>query len=127
MNKLILAICALMLASCASVDSVKPDNTATTISVKGKNYDKVWSTAQNVMGNNQLSIVSADKANGVIKAENGWSFSSYGEIVGVFISPTTPNASQYVIQIKSVKKYSLNWFAKNWEPGIAQDMQQQLK
>jgi hypothetical protein len=85
----------------------------------GFNYEQIWKAAQTAMSNG-MNVIESHKPSGVIKSRVGAAPS--GKVVGFWITPTTPNASQYSIHTLSVKPIgftSLN--GKAWEPKVVDD------
>lgn len=126
MKKIILILSLLTLAGCATTSTLKAGNTGgTKITIENKTYDQVWKAALKAMSN-QLTIVEKSKENGVIKAEKGVGVTTWGEVVGVFISPTKPSAPRYVVEVQSYKRSRLQITGQDWTQTIVTGIETEL-
>ena len=79
MKQLIAALAILVLAACATTDSLQPGTGGSTFEVRGKSYDEIWKAVVTVAGRS-LTIVESDKSAGVLKAEKGVGLTTWGEV-----------------------------------------------
>ena len=100
------------LSGCNTVDSVQPGK-GVTFTVTAKSYDQVWKASVAVMSR-QLTIVEDDRSRGFIRAESKAGMMTYGEVVGVFINPTTPSAGAYSIEVVSLKRSAVQITGQDW-------------
>lgn len=103
----------LMLSACSTVDSLGKGRGGSTFEVKAKSYDEVWKAAVRT-ASRSLTIVESNKDDGVLKAEKGAGLSTWGEVVGIFITPTKNGASSYTIEIQSLKRASGQITGQDW-------------
>jgi hypothetical protein len=125
----------LALGACADSSDLGRGKTGKTITVTGYSYDQVWDASlkaiQNVRGtqslevSKSLTITKKDKTNGVIQANSGVSLLSWGEVVGVFVSPTT-KAPAYTVEVESLTQLKTNVTSNNWEDEILAGIKQKL-
>jgi len=114
MKKFVIALSLLMLAGCATTDSLKPGRAGSEkFTVTGKTYDEVWKSSVKAMSNN-LTIVEKSKEQGYIKSERGVGIATWGEVVGVFISPANKPSDKYQIEVLSYKRSRLQITGQNW-------------
>ena len=99
-------------SGCNTIDSVQPGK-GQKFSVVARSYDQVWKAAVTVVSR-QLTIVEESKAAGSIKAESKAGFTTYGEVVGVFIRPAGVNATSYEIEVVSLKRDAIQITGQNW-------------
>ncbi|ULA63883.1 MAG: conserved exported protein of unknown function [Nitrospira sp.] len=85
--------------------------------VKGSvGYDRIWDAAVTAMSKD-MTIIESHKPTGTIKSRIGAAPS--GKIVGFWITPTTPQASQYTIDTMSIKPIGFNSRnGRGWEPAV---------
>lgn len=82
-------------------------------------YDQVWNAAMKAMGNG-MTIVESHKPSGTLRSRLGANYT--GKVVAMFISPTTPRAPQYRIELVSKKPMGLGQpERRNWEPSVVDD------
>lgn len=124
MRKLILCVFVL-LAGCATVDSVGPGKGGSTFEVRGKTYDEVWKAAV-VTTSRSLTIVESNKQYGTIRAEKSAGMATWGEVVGVFIQPATPGASAYTIEVQSLKRMSIQITGQDWTATVVSGIKAEL-
>jgi hypothetical protein len=87
-------------------------------------YDKVWSSAMTAMGTG-MTIVESHKPSGTIKSRVG--SAPTGKVVAFFITPTTPTAPEYTIELVSKKPRGFGLPEhRNWEPSVIEDFTQAL-
>ncbi len=92
-----------LLSSCATVNSLQPGRGGSVLEVHGKSYEEIWKASVRAMSSN-LTIVESDKSSGSIKSEARAGIATWGEVVGLFIRPTTTNAEKYTVEVLSRKR-----------------------
>lgn len=125
MRMIFLAMTALALDGCATLDSVQPGAGGTTFQVTGRTYDQVWDAAIESVGA-QLTIVQTNRATGMIKAEKQASLTSWGEVVGVFIHPAGREAASYSVEVESFKRSRAQITGENWTQTVVDEMKARL-
>lgn len=116
----------LIFSSCQTISSLHSGGGGTIFIVKYKKYSEVWKSANHVVSQ-QLTIISAEKDLGVIKAEKGAGLFTWGEVVGVFISPTEESSPIYTVKVQSLKRSTYQITGQNWESTIVQGMKSELE
>ncbi|MBU2574629.1 MAG: hypothetical protein KKH28_11190 [Elusimicrobia bacterium] len=128
MNKLKLKTIGLLafavLSGCATIGSLGPGS-GQTFEVTGKSYNEIWKAAVTVI-TRSLTIVENDKAGGNLKAEAKAGMMTRGEVVGVFIRPTSANASRYTVEVLSLKRSQMQITGQNWEPTMIAGIKAEL-
>lgn len=112
------------LSGCATIDSVKP-GAGPYFNVQGTSYSKVWTVSNSVLAR-QFNIVSTSRGEGSIKAEKAAGMTSWGEVVGVFITPAKEGAAEYKIEAVSLKRSTLQITGQNWENTILEGIKAEL-
>jgi hypothetical protein len=133
---LALVTACLMLQACATSADLKRGGTGQSFVVQGKSYDQVWDASLRTLGGvsddrsldiqRNLRVTSSDKAAGRIEATSDISFWSYGEIVGVFITPPR-NAPEHEIYVESLSKVKTNVTSNNWEDEVITAIKAELQ
>lgn len=124
-----------LLAACSSSGDLGRGKTGKSFVAPGYSYDQVWAAAlasvketkgdQSLEVEKNLSITKEDKAAGVIEASTSISLWSWGEVVGVFITPAY-DAPAYTIEVESLSKMKTNVFANNWEDEMIASIKKKL-
>jgi hypothetical protein len=114
----------LLLSACATVEGLRP-GTGSVINIEGRTYEQIWKAAVKA-ANKNLTIVYNNKLRGEIRAEAAAKLASWGEVVGVFISPTTPTAERYTVEVVSQKRSKFQLTGQNWERSILASIQTEL-
>ncbi len=114
----------LLLSSCATIEDLRP-GTGSVIDIKGHTYDQIWKAAVKATNKN-LTIVYNNKSRGEIRAEAAAKIASWGEVVGVFITPTTPKAPKYTVEVVSQTRSKIQITGQNWERSILASIQVDL-
>ncbi len=136
MNKLLLALLpALLLTACAGTEDLGQGKTGKQVTIVGGTYDQIWNAAlmgvksahgtQSLEVEKTLTVTTEDKAGGKIVAGTGMSVLSWGEVVGVWISPAG-EAPQHTIEVESRTKMQTNVFSNNWEDEIIDNIYKNL-
>ena len=129
--KTMLSAVLLVLSSGCAVMTVSEDQLqrgsadAVTFKTTGRpTYDKVWSSAMKAMGTG-MTIVESHKPSGSIKSRVG--AAPTGKVVAFFITPTTPTAPEYTIELVSKKPMGFGQpEQRNWEPSVVEDFKAAL-
>ncbi|WP_175852907.1 hypothetical protein [Burkholderia anthina] len=112
------------LPSCATVDSLQPGSGRKFL-VKGKSYDEIWKASVRSTSRN-LTIVESNKGTGTIRAEARAGIATWGEVVGVFISPPKSGAPIYTVEVESLKRSRVQITGQDWETSIVTSIQAEL-
>ena len=110
------ASAALLLAGCTTVGNLKPGIARGTLesgfmktteglsmAIPNRSYREVWAAAEKAM-RAQLTLVSADPARGVLRGADVNFLGLDKGYVGVFITPTTPAAPSYTVEVSKILK-----------------------
>lgn len=98
----LLLFAVIALSGCFTAEKLQP-GAGTKLQVRGKTYDQVWAAAVQT-ASRDLDILEQDKQRGIIKADSTITFLTLGELVGIYISPTTPSAPSYTVSVESIRK-----------------------
>jgi hypothetical protein len=112
------------LAGCASVKDVQPGQGASE-TFSGRGYDDVWAVAIRV-ASQHFKIRDSDKTRGTIHAERPAHLTSLGGYIGIFITPSTPGAAGYRVEVVTRKKVATQLSGENWETKVLRDMRDLL-
>jgi|WetSurMetagenome_2_1015567.scaffolds.fasta_scaffold102146_2 hypothetical protein len=124
-KKLLAVGLVLALASaCAAIGSLSPGG-GSSFHVHDRTYDQVWVAAVEV-ASRSLTIAESDKEAGVIRAEKGIGLSTFGQVVGIFISPVSQESAMYTVEVVSQERYKFQIGKKNWEQTIIDGMKAEL-
>lgn len=128
MKRIILTVFLAFIATgCATTNSLQPGASGgTKFTVNNKTYDQVWKASVKTIGNNQLTIVEKSKENGVIKAEKGVGMATWGEVIGVFISPANKPSDKYTVEVQSFKRSRLQITGQDWTQSIVTGIETEL-
>jgi hypothetical protein len=116
---------AVLLVGCATINSPTPGN-GTTFEVRGHSYAAIWSAAVRTLERRSLVIVIADREAGVLRSEAKPGWTTNGEVVGVFIQPTRPDAERYVVEVHSLKRSRVQLTGQDWTQSVITGMQVDL-
>src|SRR5712691_6744356 len=97
-----LVLACLLLAGCATMDDVRPGD-GHAITIEGRTYGDIWAAAMKV-ADIHFDIRQSDRATGTIRAERDVAVTSWGEWVGIFITPPTDGAPRYRVEVVNRKK-----------------------
>ncbi len=101
------------IAGCATTDNLEPGAGGSTFEVRGKTYDEVWKAVVRT-ASNSLTIVESNKDSGALKAEKSAGTWTAGEVVGVFVRPTSKGAPVYTIEVQSLKRSRMQITGQDW-------------
>lgn len=126
MKTICISLIALSLIGCATTDTLQAGKSdSAKFTVEGKTYDQVWKASIKTVGS-QLSIVQKSKENGIIKAEKGVGVTTWGEVVGVFISPANKPAEKYTVEVQSYKRSRIQLTGQDWTQTIVSGIENEL-
>jgi hypothetical protein len=106
-------IIGLFVTGCATIDSVAPGTGGSTFEVRGKTFDEIWKAVV-VTASRSLTIVESNKETGSLRAEKGAGLATWGEVVGVFVRPTTNGAPVYTVEVQSLKRSRMQITGQDW-------------
>lgn len=113
------------ISACSTIDGLEPTDKGITLEVAHKPYAEVWKSSVNAMSTN-LAIVEMDKSAGVIKSEAPAGMATWGEVVGLFITPATRVSDSYKVHIVSKTRSTYQLTGQNWAPSVAARIQADL-
>lgn len=113
------------ISACSTVEGLNPSDAGITIEASNKSYSEVWKSSVSAMSTN-LAIVEMNKGTGVIKSEAPAGMATWGEVVGLFVTPVTPTAPIYSIRVVSKKRATYQITGQNWAPSVAARIQADL-
>lgn len=125
MKRLIVALAILVLAACATTDSLQPGTGGSTFEVRGKSYDEIWKAVITVAGRS-LTIVESDKSAGILKAEKGVGLTTWGEVVGIYVRPATGGAASYTVEVQSLKRSRAQITGQDWTTTMVSGIKAEL-
>lgn len=108
------AIFALMsISGCATIDTLQPGTGGSSFEIRGKTYDEVWKAVVRT-ASRSLTVVESNKETGTLRAEKGVGMATWGEVVGVFVRPTSNGAPVYTIEVQSLKRSRVQLTGQDW-------------
>ncbi|MCK6405940.1 MAG: hypothetical protein L6Q60_07970 [Rhodocyclaceae bacterium] len=125
MKRLIALLAVLVLAACATTDSLQPGTGGSSFEVRGKRYDDIWKAVVTVAGRS-LTIVESDKAAGILKAEKGVGLTTWGEVVGIYVRPATSGAAVYTVEVQSLKRSRAQITGQDWTSTMVSGIKAEL-
>lgn len=128
MKKFLLALLpTLLLTACAGTEDLGQGKTGKSVTISGKSYDEIWNASlaavksahgtQSLEIEKTLTVTEENKAQGKIVVGTGMSVWSWGEVIGVWISPAA-DAPTHTLEVESRTKMQTNVFSNNWEDEI---------
>jgi hypothetical protein len=123
-KSLAVALMLALMSACATIQDLHPGE-GPSFSVRGKTYEQVWTAAVTVASKN-LEIIQKDKEAGAIRAEKFGGAWTFGQVVGIFISPVSETSPVYTVQVVSKERYRFQFGTKNWESTIIEGMKAEL-
>lgn len=116
----------LFISGCANIGTLQQGTGGTTIEVRGKSYDEIWKAVVKT-ANYRLIIVDDDKETGSLRAEKGVGRTKWGEVVTVFVRPTTPTAPVYTVEVHSLNRSSgVQLTGEDWTTTIVTGIKAEL-
>lgn len=101
------------LSGCATIDTLQPGTGGSSFEVRGKTYDEVWKAVVRT-ASRSLTVVENNKETGTLRAEKGAGMATWGEVVGVFVRPTSNSAPVYTIEVQSLKRSRVQLTGQDW-------------
>lgn len=114
-----------LLQGCATIDSPQPGAGGSTFEVRGKTYDEVWRAA-NATASRSLTIVESNKDTGTLRGEKGVGLTTWGEVVGIFIRPSSNGAPVYTVEVQSLKRSRIQLTGQDWTLTVISGMKAEL-
>jgi hypothetical protein len=121
---IVVLLVVMQLTGCTGIDNVRPaTGEGSKFAVYRRSYDEVWDAAVSVAGQ-RLTLVETDKRTGTIKAEalDG----TFGELLGIFISPPRDGEKRYVVEVLSLLKNRPQIPGKDAEPQVISEIKTKL-
>lgn len=113
------------ISACSTIGGLESSDGGITLEVTNKPYAEVWKSSVSAMSTN-LAIVEINKSAGVIKSEAPAGLATWGEVVGLFITPPGRVSDSYKIHIVSKKRSKLQITGQDWAPSVAARLQADL-
>lgn len=103
----------MFISGCATIDTPQPGSGGSTFEIRGKSYDEIWKAVVTT-ASRSLTIVESNKETGTLRAEKGVGMTTWGEVVGVFVRPTSNGAPVYTVEVQSLKRSRLQVTGQDW-------------
>ncbi|WP_144933988.1 hypothetical protein [Pseudomonas alabamensis] len=113
------------MSACSTIGGLEASDEGITLEVSNTPYAEVWKSSVSAMSTN-LAIVEINKSAGVIKSEGPAGMTTWGEVVGLFITPPGRISDSYKIHIVSKKRSKLQITGQDWAPSVAARIQADL-
>lgn len=110
---LTLVAVAFLLASCTTVDNLRPQEKGTWISLKNTSYATVFDAAETVVSRH-LHVVQSDRETGTVKGVDSSYSYLWREAAGIYIWPTITNGSGYMVYVDSSRSMFQVSDPRNW-------------
>lgn len=104
------------LCGCSTLGGLAPGQGRKAL-VNETSYATVWKAAKACVARN-LTIVESNEEKGSIKAETKVSMTSWGEVVGVYISRPIGSDPRISVEVVSRRKMTANYPARDWESTV---------
>ena len=101
------------ISGCATTDTLQAGTGGSSFEVRGKTYDEIWKAVVITAGRS-LTVVESNKQSGTLKAEKGGGLFTWGEVVGIFVRPTSNGAPVYIIEVQSLKRARGQLTGQDW-------------
>lgn len=122
-----LASLALLLSGCATASGLQPaTGDSRSFVVEGKTYDEIWTAARKAVLRHLTAIVESDKVRGRLTAEQKAGLFTWGEVVGVFITPADMPSPRYTVEVVSQKRLRGQVSGQDWTPTILEAIKTEL-
>jgi len=125
MKKILVGVALFFLSGCATIDTLQPGAGGSTFEVRGKTYDEVWKAVVTT-ASRSLTIVESNKDKGTLRAEKGAGISTWGEVVGVFVSPYENGAPLYTVEVQSLKRSRMQITGQDWSTTMISGIKAEL-
>ena len=103
----------LSISGCATIDTLQPGTGGSSFEIRGKTYDEIWKAVVRT-ASRSLTVVESNKEAGTLRAEKGVGMATWGEVVGVFVRPTSNGAPVYTIEVQSLKRSRVQLTGQDW-------------
>ncbi len=103
----------LSISGCATIDTLQPGTGGSSFEIRGKTYDEIWKAVVRT-ASRSLTVVESNKEVGTLRAEKGVGMATWGEVVGVFVRPTSNGAPVYTIEVQSLKRSRVQLTGQDW-------------
>ena len=110
------------LVACATTGGIQKGS-GSTFEVLDRSYDDVWRAAVTVC-TRTIVIEVSDKGTGTIKGHVRAGMTTWGEVVGVFI--TQHGGNRHTVEVVSNKRSKMQITGQNWEPSIIAGIKAEL-
>ena len=101
------------ISGCATIDTLQPGTDGSSFEIRGKTYDEIWKAVVRT-ASRSLTVVESNKETGTLRAEKGVGMATWGEVVGVFVRPTSNGAPVYTIEVQSLKRSRVQLTGQDW-------------
>ena len=101
------------ISGCATIDTLQPGTGGSSFEVRGKTFDEIWKAVVRT-ASRSLTVVESNKEAGTLRAEKGVGMATWGEVVGVFVRPTSNGAPVYTIEVQSLKRSRMQLTGQDW-------------
>ena len=116
---------AVFISGCATVDTLQPGTGGSTFEIRGKSYDEIWKAVV-ITASRSLTIVESNKETGTVRAEKGAGMTTWGEVVGIFVRPTSNGAPVYTVEVQSLKRSRIQITGQDWTTTIISGIKAEL-
>lgn len=116
---------ALSISGCATIDTVQPGTGGSTFQVRGKSYDEIWKAVVRT-ASRSLTIVESNKETGTLRAEKRAGMATWGEVVGIFVRPTSNGAPVYTVEVQSLKRSRVQITGQDWTTAMISGIKAEL-
>jgi hypothetical protein len=113
-----------LMSACATIADLYPEG-GSSFYVHDRTYEQVWMAAVSA-ASRYLTVVEREKGAGVVRAEKGAGLSTFGQVVGIFISPASEGTAIYTVRVVSKERYMFQFSPNNWESTIIEGMRAEL-
>lgn len=104
---------AVFISGCATIGTLQPGTGGSTFEIRGKSYDEIWKAVVTT-ASRSLMVVESNKETGTVRAEKGAGIATWGEVVGIFVRPTSNGAPSYTVEVQSLKRSRLQITGQDW-------------
>ena len=116
---------AVFISGCATIDTLQPGTGGSTFEIRGKSYDEIWKAVVTT-ASRSVTIVESNKETGTVRAEKGAGMATWGEVIGIFVRPTSNGAPVYTIEVQSLKRSRLQITGQDWTTTIISGIKAEL-
>jgi hypothetical protein len=115
----------MFIAGCATIDTLQPGSGGSTFEIRGNYYDEIWKAVVTT-ASRSLTIVESNKETGTVRAEKGAGMATWGEVVGIFVRPTSNGEPIYTVEVQSLKRSRLQITGQDWTTTMISGIQAEL-